>query len=136
VTQPFNVERFRAAGVRGGSDVGEILMQARSADGRHAVWALALFGTWATRPPTADALGLSASIGFHPALHRSERVLPGFTIKRVVSLHILSECLVPGPRIPTLLGGTLPGRCLTLALLSEGVSHPAMLQRDYTLDGH
>jgi len=128
VTQAFNVEGFRAARVRGGSDVGEVLMQARRADGGHAVGALALFGPWATRPPAADALGLSAPNGFHPALHRPERVLPGLTIKRVVSLHILSESLVPGPRIPTLLGGALPGRCLTLALLSEGVSHPALLQ--------
>ena len=62
MAQPFNVERFCAAGVRGRCDVGEILMQARSADGGHAVGALALFGTWATRPPAADALGLSASI--------------------------------------------------------------------------
>ena len=122
--------------MRGRSDVGEILVQARSADGGHAVGALALFGSRTTRPPAADALGLRASIGFHPALHRSERVLPGLTIKRIVSLHILSESLVPGPRIPTLLRGTLPGRCLTLALLSERISHPALLQRDDTLDGH
>ena len=136
MAQPLNVERFCAAGVRGGSDNGEILMQARRADGGHAVGALAVFGTRATRPPAADALGLRAPIRFHPALHRPQRVLPGLTIKRVVSLHILSERLVPGPRIPTLLSGTLPGRRLTLALLSEGVSHPALLQRDDTLDGH
>ena len=51
----------------------------------------------------------------------------------------MSECLVPRPRIPTLLHGALPGRCLTLALLpllSEIVSHTNLLHRDYALDDH
>lgn len=115
-------------------------MQTRSADRRHAVWTLTLFGTLATTgSSTAYAFGLRAAIGFHPALNRAKRVLPWLTIQHIVSLYILSERLVPGPRIPTLLHGALPGRCLALALLpllSERVSHPALLHRDYTLDGH
>lgn len=115
-------------------------MQTRSADGGHAVGTLTLFGALATPgPPAAYAFGFGASIGFDPALNRAQRVLPRLTIQHIVSLNILSECLVPGPRVPTLLHDTLPGRCLALALLpllSERVSHPALLHRDDTLDGH
>ena len=115
-------------------------MQARSADGGHAIGTLALFGALATTgPPAAYAFGFRASIGFDPALNRAERVLPRLTIQHIVSLHILSESLVPGPRIPTLLHDTLPGRSLTLALLPllpERVSHPSLLHGDDALDGH
>jgi hypothetical protein len=115
-------------------------VQARGADRRHAIGALTLFRALATTgSTTAYAFGLRAAIGFHPALNRPQRVLPRLTIQHIVSLYILSERLVPGPRIPTLLHGALPGRCLALALLpllSERVSHPALLHRDYTLDGH
>ena len=113
-------------------------MQTRSADGGHAIGTLTLFRPLAGSP-AAYAFGFRASIGFNPALNRSKRVLPRLTIQHIVSLHILSKRLVPGPRIPTLLHGTLPGRCLTLALLpllSERVSHPTLLHRDDTLDGH
>ena len=140
VTQAFNIEDFSAARMRRGDDVGKVLMQTRCADGGHAVGTLALFRALATTgPPAADAFGFRASIGFDPALNRAQRVLPRLTIQHIVSLHILSERLVPRPRVPTLLHGTVPGRCLTLALLpllSERVSHPALLHRDDTLDGH
>jgi hypothetical protein len=115
-------------------------VQTRSADRGHAIGTLTLFGALAaTGSPAAYAFGLRAAIGFHPALNRAKRVLPRLTIQHIVSLNILSERLVPGARIPTLLHGTLPGRCLTLALLSllpERVSHPALLHRDYTLNGY
>ena len=115
-------------------------MQTRSADRRHAVGALTLFRALATTgPPAAYAFGLRAAIGFHPTLNRAKRVLPWLTIQHIVSLNILSERLVPGARIPTLLHGTLPGRCLALALLPllpERVSHPALLHRDDTLDSY
>ena len=115
-------------------------MQTRSADRGHAIRALTLFGTLATTgSPAAYAFGFRAAIGFHPALNRAKRVLPWLTIQHIVSLNILSERLVPGPRIPTLLHGTLPGRCLALALLPllpERVSLPTLLHRDYTLDGY
>ena len=118
MVQTFNIEDFSAARMRRGDDVGKVLMQTRCADGGHAVGTLALFRALATTgPPAADAFGFRASIGFDPALNRPQRVLSRLTVQHIVSLHILSECLVPGPRIPTLLRDTLPGRCLALALL-------------------
>ena len=115
-------------------------MQTRSADRRHAIGALTLFRALPTTgSPAAYAFGFRAAIGFHPALNRAQRILPRLTIQHIVSLYILSERLVPGPRVPALLHGTLPGRCLTLALLPllpERVSHPALLHRDDTLDSY